>query len=210
MWYCAWTWQTVTFRLVEAEFKFTQLVFIPLKVASFVLGRWCFSHHGDEVTARGFIWQPYHMQRSSPDICEKYALFFLFFFFFFLNHSSHVNNKPRCGWLFGMRARAVTSTHPLLFAKWERWETWGKWIPPTPLFLVSTAADSWAPATVKIRGLDKLGTDLRRASSLCNHLMRPRTRSVYMFIASAKRAEMSVFMYVFSTNGRCVKGGEWG
>lgn len=84
----------------------------------------------------------------------------------------------------------------------------GHWIPPTPLFLVSAAADSWAPATVKIRGLDKLGTDLRRASGLCNHLMRSRTPSVYMFITWTKRAEMPAFMYVFGRNGRCVQGGE--
>lgn len=41
----------------------------------------------------------------------------------------------------------------------------GNWIPLTPLFLVSVAVDSWAPATVKIRGLDKLGTDLQRAKA---------------------------------------------
>lgn len=48
----------------------------------------------------------------------------------------------------------------------------GNWIPPSLLFLVSAVVDSWAPATVKIRGLDNLGPDLWRASSLCNHLMR--------------------------------------
>lgn len=58
----------------------------------------------------------------------------------------------------------------------------GNWILPNLLFLVSTAVDSWAPTTVKIRGLDNLGPDLWRAGSLCNHLMRERTQSVYMFI----------------------------
>lgn len=80
----------------------------------------------------------------------------------------------------------------------------GNWIPPTPLFLVSAAADSWAPTTVKIRGLDKLGTDLRRAGGLCNHLMRPRTPSVYMFITSPN-GPRCLYSYMFSvgTVGVC-------
>lgn len=76
----------------------------------------------------------------------------------------------------------------------------GNWIPLTLLFSVGAAAvDSWAPATVKIRGLDNLGTDLWRASGLCNHLMRKRTHRVYMFIRRPRLAGDAVFLHISFT-----------